>query len=414
LGQDGCKCKQIIAEKFPRARDRKGSHRFHGEEKPRKRARLTAARDGAAYRCLVRQRLSAFAADRAQLLEWPTAVAFSTAKPVRSRECGPLKVLITVDTEVWPYRRDWREERLHEDIRRDIYGATQDGEFGLEFQCALLRDHGLKAVFFVETLFASVVGLDPLRQIVETIRKYDGQTAELHAHPEWTRYFPAPALPAGRTFQHFHQLTLEQQSALLGLAHRNLQDSGVTHVRAFRAGNYGANLDTCRALAALGIPFDFSYDAAFPGGCCKIPATEPLFQPAALCGVTEIPTSFFEDYPGHLRHVQICACSFAEMRHALEQAWRAGWRYFVILLHSFELIRRERRSECRGRLNPIPLHRMERLCRFLSQENDRFETIACQSLEGSEMAAADAGSRLRGSWWNTAARYAEQAFTRLS
>src|SRR5271157_3009778 len=333
---------------------------------------------------------------------------------MHSRDRKPLQVLITVDTEAWPYREAWRDEQLAGDIERDIYGATPEGEFGLAFQCGMLRDHGLKAVFFVETLMASVVGLQPLRRIVETVRCYDGQTVELHAHPEWTGHFLPPGLLAGRGYQHFHQLAFEQQVALLDLAGGNLRDAGVAKIRGFRAGNYGANLDTCRALAAIGIPFDFSYDAAFPGACCLLPLSARLSQPGALDGVIEVPTSVFEDYPGHIRHAQLCGSSFAEMRRALNQAWRLGWSYFVILSHSFELIKRSRRADCRGRLNPMALSRMEKLCRFLKKENDRFETIGCESLEEEQLRTLAAGARLRGSWWNTAVRCAEQAWVRLS
>ena len=35
----------------------------------------------------------------------------------------PLKVLITSDTEAWPDRQAWLEERLEGDIQRDIYGT---------------------------------------------------------------------------------------------------------------------------------------------------------------------------------------------------------------------------------------------------------------------------------------------------
>ena len=336
------------------------------------------------------------------------------ANTMHLRDRKPLQVLITVDTETWPRREAWRDEQLAGDIQRDIYGATPEGKFGLEFQCGMLRDHGLKAVFFVETLFASVVGLPPLRRIVETVRSYEGQTVELHAHPEWTRHFPPPGLLAGQRYQHFHQLAVKEQIALLGLASKNLRDSGVAQIRGFRAGNYGANLDTCRALAAVGIPFDFSYDAAFPGSSCMLPLAARLSQPAPLGGVIEVPTSVFEDYPGHIRHAQLCGSSFAEMRRALNQAWRQGWSYFVILSHSFELIKRSRRADCLGRLNPMALSRMEKLCRFLKEENDRFETVGCEALEEGRLDTLTAGAPLRGSWWNTAVRCAEQAWGRLS
>src|SRR5690606_22024273 len=70
----------------------------------------------------------------------------------------PLNVMITVDTEIWPRCHDWRERRLQGDIARDILGQTPNGRYGIGYQAQLLAQHGLKAVFFVEALFACEVG----------------------------------------------------------------------------------------------------------------------------------------------------------------------------------------------------------------------------------------------------------------
>ena len=78
-----------------------------------------------------------------------------------------LNVLLTVDTEVYPLFPDWRSDQLKRDIQRDIYGETPQGEFGLKYQIELLKKWNLKAVFFVEGLFANAVGLDPLRQMIQ-------------------------------------------------------------------------------------------------------------------------------------------------------------------------------------------------------------------------------------------------------
>ena len=78
-----------------------------------------------------------------------------------------LNVFVTVDTEAWPESATWRENRMAEDIERDYYGRTGKGEFGTLFQAAdLLRKHGLKGVFFMETLFSHAVGVDHLRRMV--------------------------------------------------------------------------------------------------------------------------------------------------------------------------------------------------------------------------------------------------------
>lgn len=327
------------------------------------------------------------------------------------RNRAPLNVLFTVDTEAWPCSPNWREEQLSEEIRRYIYGIAEDGEFGLDFQCKMLQHYGLKGTFFVESLFATAVGTEPLRRIVESIMRYPGQGVELHAHLEWARYFDPPAPLVAERCKHFHQLSPETQIIFLDLAARNLQAAGIEKINAFRAGNYGADLDTCRAVSVLGIPFDFSYNAELP--FCKMRREVGLLtQPAYLRGITEYPTSFFEDYPGHFRHTQLCACSFMEMRHALLQAWEKGWQYFVILSHTFELIRDRDNPDRRPRLNPIALRRMEKLFRFLENENDRFVTVTCDGLEPQSSSAS--GPRLHGRLLNTLARYGEQAWNRLT
>jgi len=324
----------------------------------------------------------------------------------------PLKVLITIDTEVWPRRQAWLEERLEGDLQRDMYGVTGDGEFGIAFQSQMFRDHGLQGIFFVEPLFAYVVGIAPLVQIVNTIRKHDGGGIELHAHPEWLRHFSPPGLPEGMLVQHFHELTAEQQASVLELARKNLQSAGVARTRAFRAGNFGADLDTCRALKGLGVLFDFSYNASFTRTWCKIQSPRPLFKPSALGGVIEFPMTCFRDWPGHIRHAQLCACSFSEMRNALNQAWRLGWRYFVILSHSAELLKRTARPQ-EAILNRVALHRLEHLCRFLRDNNDRFTTITCETLDPADAAEPEPGYPLPGWYWNTVVRYVQQGWARL-
>ncbi len=69
-----------------------------------------------------------------------------------------IEVLITVDTELSSAPGEITAEAVRENMRRGIYGATAKGEFGLRHQLEVLNRHGLKAVFFVEALFASACG----------------------------------------------------------------------------------------------------------------------------------------------------------------------------------------------------------------------------------------------------------------
>src|SRR5262245_32802828 len=102
-----------------------------------------------------------------------------------------LNVFITVDTEVWPLRSNWRTEGLGGDIARDIYGETSEGNVGLSYQLDILAKKGLEAVFLVEPLFAEVAGPEALAKIVNAVQDR-GHEVQLHLHPEWLGWMKSP------------------------------------------------------------------------------------------------------------------------------------------------------------------------------------------------------------------------------
>jgi hypothetical protein len=325
---------------------------------------------------------------------------------------SPLKVFLTIDTEVYPLSPGWKESSLQQDIQRDIYGRAGSGESGLLYQIRLLNNYGLRGVFFVEPLFASspFVGMEPLRTIVSEIQD-SGHDVQLHLHPEWTPYIPAlshiEAVPMAN-------LKGDEQLDLFRVGISNLQAVGAVTPCAFRAGDFSANLDTLKAALEAGITFDssYTYDSNARGTCKLADATPPLLQPERVAGICEVPMSFFEDRPSHFRHAQVCAASFRELRAALEQAFDDGWGTFVILSHSFEFIR-GRRSGRAPSQRRIVRRRFEDLCRFLSENSARFQTCVFQGLEPSDVQAEQPKNMLKGGIVRTMFRNAEQAAARI-
>jgi hypothetical protein len=102
-----------------------------------------------------------------------------------------------------------------------------------------------------------------------------------------------------------------------------------------------------------------------------------LLQPREIEGVCEVPISFFSDFPGHYRHAQLCACSHREMRRAMVQAHKLGWKTFVIVSHSFELLRRNTHKAAQ---DPFIVRRFDKLCRYLSENRDMFRTVGFNDL----------------------------------
>lgn len=329
----------------------------------------------------------------------------------RARQDRRLRVFLTIDTESWPRRPDWRETSMRQDVEREIYGVTAQGTFGISYQMDVLEAHGLKAVFFVESLFACAAGLEPLRRIVESIVRR-GHEVQLHIHPEWLKWMDGSLLP-GRTAHNLKDLSEKEQETLIAAGLENLRRCGIERPCAFRAGNYGANFDTLRALARLGIAYDSSYNACYLDSDCGLRTGKRLLRPMRMHGVHEFPIAFFSDWPGHIRHAQLCACSSRELRKALENAWRTGWHSFVLVSHSFELVRGRRRPGVPLEPDWVVIRRFERLCRYLADHADQFVTYGFADVDPAELRGNSPASPLKSPVYRTAERFLEQLARRV-
>lgn len=319
-------------------------------------------------------------------------------------------VLITIDTEAWPRDPDWRATSLRRDIDTDVFGVTREGRFGIEYQMDVMEDNGLKGVFLIEALFALVVGAEPLRRIVEAVQRR-GHEVQLHLHPEWLNWMEPSILP-GRTGQNMKEFSEEEQTILIRYGLQALAAAGARDLCAFRAGNYGANRATLRALHANGLRYDTSHNAYYLDYDCDVRTESPLDQPRMLEGIWEFPISVFTDWPGHVRHAQLCACSSLELETILLSASEQGWYAFVLVSHSFELIR-GRRSGSSARPDQIVIGRFERLCAFLNRHRGRLPTCGFTDLASEQIPHLDCVRPLSSRTRLTAGRFAEQLVRRF-
>jgi len=322
-----------------------------------------------------------------------------------------LDVFLTVDSELSPDNLR-RGVALRDEMDLSFYGRTGEGDFGVPYQMDVLDAHGLKGIFFVESLFACNTGLAPLREMAGTIRDR-GHDAQLHIHTEWLPA-AAPIILPGRSGLNMHCFSENEQALLIDRGRDNLIRAGVSQISAFRAGNMGADRATLRALARNGISCDSSYFAPYLQSHCRLDSLGDICQPVLVDGIVEFPISAFQDFPGHTRPMQLCACSSSELCHGLMQAWQRGWQSVVLLWHSFELIKRPGGN----RQSPAPaniiIQRFQRLCRFLADHSDKFRTVtfADQMTANYRAGAAPANKAfapLKSSVWRTAWRVAEQA-----
>lgn len=324
-----------------------------------------------------------------------------------------LRVHLTFDVEVWCPGWQRLDDTFPAAFERYVWGRSAAGEYGLPRNLQILRQYGLKAVFFVEPLFGLRFGTRHLATIVDLIQAA-GQEVQLHLHPEWVDEISPPLLgDVSRKRQHLTDYSLEEQTALLCRAKRILQEVAGKPITGFRSGGYAANRLTYQALAKVGITADSSLNATYDHTAGSLGDFQQLRRFQRIDGVAVHPVTVFRDGRGHWRHLQVSACGFREMRQVLDQAHAAGMRDVVLVSHNFELLKP-------GGTQPdrIVERRFDRLCAYLAAHRDRFQVGGFEiddpdSAARATNAAASSAPPLRSDWLATGLRVSAQALRRL-
>jgi hypothetical protein len=266
-----------------------------------------------------------------------------------------MRLFLTVDTEYSAgLHRTLGVQGLQENFDRSVGGHTPNGAVGIAYQMDVLDRCGLKGVFFVDPMPALVFGIGAIQRIVEPI-SLRGHDVQLHLHTEWLEFAIAP--PVNGTGTHIKDFSVDAQIALITYASETLQAAGAARPVAFRAGNYGANDDTLRALSACGIHYDSSFAPGLAVSDCAIALEPSQTRPLEHCGVIEVPIGAISVGGNARRHAQITALSAREMVDAVRHAAALGSDSFTIVSHSFELMNRKRTA-----VNHIVKRRFERFC----------------------------------------------------
>lgn len=268
---------------------------------------------------------------------------------------------ITIDTE---YSSDMARKAgpgcRAENFARTVSGRTAEGDYGLAYKLDMFNRYGHHGVCFVDPMPALLWGVAAIEDVVAPILER-GHDVQLHLHSEWLELadpgHPLRRRLGGATGRNVRDFGLEQQCALIDWARDTLVSAGAPAPVAFRAGNYGADDNTLRALAHCGIGYDTSHTPGIEQSECGIALGPEHRVPLRHQGVIEVPIGCIATVGGGLRHAQITALSAREMVAALRHARAAGTPSFTMVSHSFELVNRRR-----GKVNRIVRRRFERLC----------------------------------------------------
>ncbi len=272
------------------------------------------------------------------------------------------QTLLTIDTEL-----TWRHHVTGSGWEDNYARSVEPAGVGLRYQLAMLNDHGLKACFFVDPMPAVLFGIDPIRQMVETIIEAE-QEVQLHLHPMWEGANQDGTAADDTVFELIDH-PAEKQRALIVQARDLLIEAGASDPIAFRSGSYAVNDDSLRMLAELGIRYDASHngcEAPWPSGL-SLPKRQ--VAPVDHEGVIEIPVSQLRTDMGGLRHMQVCAVSLPEMAYGLDHAIAKKHPIFMLVSHSFELATRDGL-----RPNPVIKRRFDKLCALLEKKAEQAPT----------------------------------------
>ena len=309
---------------------------------------------------------------------------------------------ITIDTEYESgfTARNGPDSR-HDNFARSIECVTREGSVGVGYQLDMLDRHGLRGVFFVDPMPALIWGVAAIEDVVGPIVEH-GHDVQLHLHTEWLAFANGASPLPGRSGANLKDFTFEEQCILIDYAARTLGAAGAPRPVAFRAGNYGANDDTLRALAALGIPYDTSHSPGYSDSACAIGLGSEDRRPVHRCGTTEVPIGCVGDL-FDFRHAQLTALSSRELLAAIEHARDNEVRSFTLVSHSFELLSRDR-----TRINRILKRRFARLCEGIAGMSG--VSTATYALDPpNAIPSSRACPTLPASFRRTALRMAEQA-----
>ncbi len=311
------------------------------------------------------------------------------------------QVLITVDTELSALLHQ-RGATANANLASSVMGQAGNSVVGIGWQMDCLDRHGLKGVYFVDPMPSLVFGPDIIRRMIEPILTR-GHEVQLHIHTEWLEWARQSPV-GGRQGANIGDFSPADQLTLLEWSRDALEVAGAPRPIAFRAGNYGANDETLKALAMLGIIWDASYNARFRNGPCQIGIGPDQVDPVQHLGVTEIPVAAICDRPGSIRPAQICALSSREMRLGLCHAVETGRPIYSIVTHSFEMLSRDRR-----RPNRAVMHRFEAMCGTVARHSG-LETAGFADLDpGVAQDERIPGTRLGPDRMRTFSRIVQQA-----
>jgi len=316
-----------------------------------------------------------------------------------------VKIFITIDVETSIGGAFAKPDKLRPvGVDKRIYGQIGNREFGIPLIIDILNSYNLKATFFVEPFCSFYFGEKIIKEICHYILNR-GHDVQLHLHPNYQIFKCPDWQERAKRKELFPDIiakyNLDEQINLIKQGKKILEKCGVTPI-AFRAGCFGANLNTLMALKENDFLIDSSYNLSFLGKTCFIHPSRftshfslltshfslltshlsrltYLNDLTLINGIYELPITNYYDFKigkfKRLRTLDMCAVSFYEMKKILRYGLKKGPKHITFILHSFSLIKKRDVQYKTAKPNFIVINRFKKLCEFLSRNKNLFKVI---------------------------------------
>lgn len=280
---------------------------------------------------------------------------------------------------------------IHEPVAGDVAGKSE----ALGFLISTLQRHGLKATFFVEALHTAHFPSALMGRYVEQLQAA-GQDVQLHLHPSWLSFENGQPLNTAKITDHCSELERSHLAEVIAKGCAQIESWTGKRPSGMRTGNFSTALSVFEAMSDARLEFSSNI-------CLAVyrPPEEALWVTGGshrFAGVRELPVTCFTDVGpvgrGKLRPMQVTALSADEQVALLRQAHEEERGVVVIVTHPFEFLKKKDFRYTGLKANRLVQARMERLCAFLADNEDKFAVVSLE--EAARDAGPESGPPLKG------------------
>ena len=231
-------------------------------------------------------------------------------------------ILLTIDTE---------GPRGTDPIRYQIWGDVDGSYYGIPKIIEVCDKYHIKGLFFVDIPEMWDCGFKKVAEVICYIKER-GHDVGVHIHPHH--------LP-NENRQFLYEYSKEEQRRIIQECTEAYEKITGDKPASFRAGKYGANMDTLNIIQELGYKYDFS--EFYSNKWCGINPEIAYVLPQKVGKIIEFPVTVFRSINlprvySRFDKLEITD-SYGEIRHILNQYAVDGNKGVIILfLHSFSFL----------------------------------------------------------------------------